>query len=423
MVEQGKVDSTKDFHPAPVWLDEAYLEPLLRDQKKDPGLRITELDIKPATAKGDNYASVMTRVKVLYLNTGAKDPDVGYYIVKTTYENDPFASAIFSGYQVSTTEMLMYDKILPQLSALIEETRQPEQVFAKTLHVDYEHEAIIFEDLAVTKHVLADRLAGLDLEHTRLSLRKLAKMHASAAVLNERQPGLLTKLDHGIFNRHTKGFAPFFENLFGVAAEFAAETPELGENYARKLRALREKVMEYTTRVYDPQPEGFNTLVHGDFWVNNMMLVYGENKEPLDLKLIDFQFCSWSPPAVDLHYFFNTSLQREVRFEHQDAMVQYYHTVLVETLKDLKFGGYTPSLREFVLQLEKGKFFAVTASLTCAAILTNDETADADFHALMKEDERGRRFRKLLYNNKSLRENLKYLLPRFDRSGLLEVTD
>ncbi|KAH8232366.1 hypothetical protein KR032_004871 [Drosophila birchii] len=423
MVEQGKEQETKDFHPAPVWLDESYMEPLLRDLKKDPGLRITELDIKPATAKGDNYASVMTRVKVFFLRSSAKTPEIEYYIVKTTYENDPFASGIFSKYQVSTTEMLMYEKVLPQLSALIGETRQPEKLFATTLHVDYEHEAIIFEDLAVSNHVLADRLTGFDLEHTRLGLRKLAKMHAAAAVLNERKPGILTKFDHGIFNRHTTGFAPFFENMCDVAADFAATCPELGETYARKLREVRKRVMEYSTRVYDPQPGEFNTLMHGDYWVNNVMMRYGERKEPLDMILIDFQFCSWSSPAVDLHYFFNTSVQPAIRYEHQEALIQYYHTVLVETLKDLKFGGYTPTLRQLVLQLEKGGFFAVTVSLVCQAILTNDQTADADFNALMKDDERGRNFRKVLYANKRLQENLKIMLPRFERSGLLDATD
>nr|NP_651370.2 uncharacterized protein Dmel_CG10513 [Drosophila melanogaster]AAF56440.2 uncharacterized protein Dmel_CG10513 [Drosophila melanogaster]AAK92891.1 GH13495p [Drosophila melanogaster]AOQ12660.1 CG10513-PB [synthetic construct] len=422
MVEQGKEDAT-EFHPAPEWLDETYLERLLRDLKNDPGLRITDLVIKPATAKGDNYASVMTRVRILFLKSGAKSPETEYYIVKTTYENDAFASGIFSQYQVSTTEMRMYEKILPQLSSLIEKTRQPEKVFAKTLHVDYEHEAIIFEDLAVTKYVLADRLVGFDLEHTRLGLRKLAKMHAAAAVLNERQPGLLTKFDHGIFNRHTQAFAPFFVNTVGVAADFARECPELGERYATKLKKLQERVMEYSTRVYDPQPGDFNTLVHGDYWVNNVMLRYGENKEPLDMTLIDFQFCSWSSPAVDLHYFFNTSVQVDIRYEQQDALFQYYHTVLVETLKDLNFGGYIPTLRQFVLQLERGRFFAVTVALVCQAILTNDQNADADFNALMKDDERGRNFRKVLYTNKRLQDNLKRELPRFDRSGLLDVID
>ncbi|XP_022222562.2 uncharacterized protein LOC111074171, partial [Drosophila obscura] len=425
VVENNEIkgETATDFHPTPVWLNESYMEALLQSQKKDAGLRIIQLDVKPATAKGDNYASVMTRVKVNYVKSGAKTPEQGYYIVKTTYENDPFISNIFSGYQASTTEMLMYEKILPKLSALIDGTQQPEKLFAKTLHVDYEHDAIIFEDLAVSKHVLADRLAGFDLEHTHMALRKLAKMHAAAAVLNERQPGVLTKLDHGIFNRHTEGFGPFFQNMMVMGAEFADKCPELGSYYGDKLRALVERLMEYSTRVYDPQPDEFNTLVHGDYWVNNVMLRYNEEQQPLDMVLIDFQFSSWSSPAVDLHYFFNTSLQKQIRFEQQDALIQFYHKVLVDTLKDLKYGGFIPSLRQLVLQLEKGKFFAVTVSLTSHGIMLNDQTADADFNALIQDDERGRIFRRLVYSNKKFQEFVKHLLPVFDRSGLLDVTD
>jgi len=66
---------------------------------------------------------------------------------------------------------------------------------------------------------------------------------------------------------------------------------------------------------------------------------------------------------------------------------------------------------------------AVTVALVCQAILTNDQNADADFNALMKDDERGRNFRKVLYTNKRLQDNLKRELPRFDRSGLLDVID
>ncbi|XP_017140524.1 uncharacterized protein LOC108154687 [Drosophila miranda] len=426
MVEQNKENKEEaptDFHPSPVWLNESYLESLLQSKKKDAGLRITQLDIKPATAKGENYASVMTRVKVTYVKSGAKTPEEGYYIVKTTYENDPVISSIFSGYQASTTEMLMYEKVLPKLSDLIDGTQEPEKLFAQTLHVDYEHDAIIFEDLAVSKHVLADRLAGFDLEHTHMALRKLAKMHAAAAVLNERQPGVLTKLDHGIFNRHTEGFAPFFQNMMIMGAEFADKCPELGSYYGNKLRALVKRLMEYSTRVYDPQPDEFNTLVHGDFWVNNVMLRYGEKKEPLDMILIDFQFSSWSSPAVDLHYLFNTSLQNKIRFHQQDALIQFYHKVLVDTLKDLKYGGYIPSLRQLVLQLEKGKFIAVSVSFACQAVMVNDQTDDADFNALIQDDERGRNFRRVVYSNKKLQEIVKNLLPAFDRIGLLDVTD
>jgi len=66
---------------------------------------------------------------------------------------------------------------------------------------------------------------------------------------------------------------------------------------------------------------------------------------------------------------------------------------------------------------------AVTVSLTSQAIMLNDQTADADFNALMSNDERGRSFKKVTYNNKKLREILKYSLPIFNQCGLLDVQD
>lgn len=66
---------------------------------------------------------------------------------------------------------------------------------------------------------------------------------------------------------------------------------------------------------------------------------------------------------------------------------------------------------------------AVTATLTCQAIMLNEETKDADFNGLLLDDERGRNFRKGMYNNKRLQENVKRWLPDFERRGLLDVFD
>ncbi|ALC47761.1 CG10513, partial [Drosophila busckii] len=410
-----------DFHPAPVWLTESYLEPILQRSRKDNSLHIVNLDIKPATAKGDNYASIMTRVKVDYTLNDAQQMKSEFFIVKTTYEYDPFISNIFAGYQASQTEMMLYDKILPQLSELLEQTELAEKLFAQTLHVDYERSAIIFEDLAVDNYVLGNRLTGFDLEHTKLALRKLAKMHATSAVFNERQPDLLTKLDHGIFNNHSRGFSPMFEGFVEVAAEFAGSCPELGSVYQQKLQRLQKHIMRLSEKVYEPQPNEFNILTHGDFWTNNIMLRKQTADQPLDMLLIDFQFAAWASPAVDLHYFLNTSLETEVRMAEHDALIQYYHSVLVQTLRALNFTGHIPTLRQLRLQIEKGGFMAVTATLTCQAIMLNDETADADFNSLMKVDERARNFKRTAYKNKRLQGILKQLLPVYDHCGLLDL--
>lgn len=66
---------------------------------------------------------------------------------------------------------------------------------------------------------------------------------------------------------------------------------------------------------------------------------------------------------------------------------------------------------------------AVTASLTCQAVMLNDQTADADFNALMLDNERSRNFKKVAYKNPKLQKSLKHWLPIFDSCGLLDLQE
>ncbi|XP_017481489.1 PREDICTED: uncharacterized protein LOC108370629 [Rhagoletis zephyria] len=413
------------FHPAPLWLTTDYLEPILRKYKQDEGLTITQLDIKPATAKGDNYASVMTRIGVDFLLSN-KEVEHGSYIVKTSHEGDPVTSSIMSKYDIYKTEMLMYERILPKLMELLRQIGDKDKLFADTIHVDYEHSAIIFEDLAVLQFVNPDRLAGMNEVQTKLTLKKLAKMHATAAVLNERMPGILNKLQRGIINRITSGFSPFFEGVVEACADFAGKCAALGPYYKDKLLRLKPHIMEYAARSIDPKDGHFLTLTHGDAWTNNVMLRYDPTKQGKvikDIMLIDFQFSAWTSPAADLHYFFHTSLPLEFKLHREDEFVQYYHGILAETLRQLNFGGHIPTLHDLCVQLESRRFYAVLSSLTCQALLINDKTDEAEFNVFMGEGERTRNFHNLLYTNKRTQESAIAFLPLFDRRGLLDVTD
>lgn len=66
---------------------------------------------------------------------------------------------------------------------------------------------------------------------------------------------------------------------------------------------------------------------------------------------------------------------------------------------------------------------AVTASLTCQAVMLNDQTADADFNALMLDNERSRNFKNVAYKNPRLRDSLKHWLPIYDSCGLLDLQE
>ncbi|TMW48481.1 hypothetical protein DOY81_006444 [Sarcophaga bullata] len=407
---------------APSWLTDSYLEDVLRKYLKDGKIKIQSIDIKPATANGENYASVMSRIQVKFSSENKISNDLSF-IMKYSYESDPFIANIMSGYDIYNTEMKMYDKILPQLADILLEVGDSEQLFAKTLKVDYNKSAILFEDLKVNNYILTDRLTGMDDNHARMVLKKLAKFHAAAAVLNQRLNGELEKFQRGIFNRHTRGFGCMFEYMTEVCAKFAKSCPELGPYYHDKLMKLKPHVVEYATRAYNSNPRHFYTLSHGDLWTNNIMMRYDDAKVLKDVLLIDFQFSNWCSPAVDLHYFLHTSLLSDLQLNIHalNKLIQYYHGVLTEMLKKLKYNDYIPTLHELHVQLEEGKFLAVTAALASQTIMINDQCDDADFHSLVDNDERSHNFRASAYKNKRVQKHIKYLLPYFDRCGLLDV--
>lgn len=152
------------------------------------------------------------------------------------------------------------------------------------------------------------------------------------------------------------------------------------EYYVAKLRKLRPVLLERGRKAFDAQAEQFNTLIHGDMWASNIMITYSdfgkscrhrqqqqqsqyENKQLENLALIDFQFSCWTSPAIDLHYFFNTSLSEELRLHHQEELIQYYHRKLTTILKCLNYQKHVPTLLEFQVQFLEKSIYGMYAML------------------------------------------------------------
>ena len=348
----------------PKFITQEYIENILKNYFQDSTLQVTEINASPASAKGESYCSVMTRLRVKYKVKRSADSKQITFLVKSTEDNDSISTSILKKYDVYNTEMEMYETVFPQLHQLLRAIGDKEQLSAETIYVDRQLNAIMCEDLSIRQFITADRLVGMDEAHVKICLRKLGKMHAAAAVLNERQGGCLERFTYGIFNRHVNYFGVFFENVIGVCAKFAETCPELGAYYREKLLKLIPYAVEYATRCSDPNPKHFLTLNHGDLWTNNVMIQYHKEENDnvrlvKDALLIDFQYCNWTSPAVDLHYFFCTSLQDDLLFNQQPKLVQYYHQVLSETLEKLKYKQHIPTLLELQIQLMERGFYGM----------------------------------------------------------------
>lgn len=67
-------------------------------------------------------------------------------------------------------------------------------------------------------------------------------------------------------SRHTDVFNTFYVTQFDVMMEVVSTWPD-SVYYIEKLQRLRGNLMKKGAKAFDPQPNHFNTMIHGDMYV------------------------------------------------------------------------------------------------------------------------------------------------------------
>ncbi len=82
------------------------------------------------------------------------------------------------------------------------------------------------------------------------------------------------------------------------------------------------------------QPESrFDTVVHGDLWLNNLMF-HRDGGEEEQLKILDFGSSAYTHPAFDIIYFLYVNTDREFRRSHSEDLLRQYFEVYSRYLPD-----------------------------------------------------------------------------------------
>ncbi|KAH8265383.1 hypothetical protein KR038_005418, partial [Drosophila bunnanda] len=404
----------------PSWLTEEYIQRALRAFHKDDQLRVLKLWAKPATEKGENFVGVMTRI---YVEFESRDGSVEKesYILKQAVSADTPQARIFAEYNVYNRELEMYDVVLPKMSQILEEAGFTDKLMAKAILVDRSRTIMILEDLAPLRYTNADRRKQLDLTHTKFVLDMLAKFHAAAIILNQREPELLRhNYSSHLFSRGKEGFRDVFGGLFRAFIRYVKTQPNLSSRYAAKLENIATNLMDYAGRSLDVDEKDLQTLVHGDCWTTNVMYQYDDEGNPTTVLPIDFQFSTWTSPVVDLHYFFSTSLKADIK-ERETELVQYHYYALKRTLEVLDFKGVFPSLFEYQLQFEKRRFLSVVIANTFQPIVVYEGCEDPEYVNLYQDTPAGIKFQDSMYENKEIQRRIETILPILDAKGFLDA--
>jgi len=113
--------------------------------------------------------------------------------------------------------------------------------------------------------------------------------------------------------------------------------------------ATKAKFEEQIRRCYTHpalETSQLRTMIHGDFWLNNMMFSCEDNE--LSVTLLDFQQLMIAHPARDLWYFLYSSTDKQFRDHHlKDVLREYYNTFS----KYLELEGVSLTFQEFCQEM------------------------------------------------------------------------
>lgn len=360
MPKENQIPLIEDARETPKWINEKYFESLLRKYKDDPTIEVQSVQVTYALPKGENYASVIYRAQIVHRR---KDQPVKTcsYIIKGISET-PLAKQKLGEYDVHRKEMDIYQLVIPEFRRLMRSVGDRAELYPNPLCVDRINDVIILNDVTKKGYVMLDRTQGLDATHAKMSLKAMAKLHASSLKLVEIYPSIFDRYTTGMWTRKTDAFHEFFQSTYdSLTEEIYTWDPEW-HYYANKLRNLRPHFIEQALSVFDNDQEGdLRVLVHGDLWINNLMFKYDANGHPSDVLLLDFQFCCYGSPAIDLFYFFFSSTKDEIRQNCFDEYMQYYYCHLVEYAKRINCTRQLPTLHQFQLQLLRKMFYCKSA--------------------------------------------------------------
>lgn len=258
----------------PGFLSSNYFEAILQKFNRDETLKVHSVKVEPCGAASDGFASTMYRVEVLATQKNEENIRHGNYVVKMMPTSQLAITKLGTGsYDVHEKEMEIFQNIFPEFTRILRSIGEDKNIFPKAIAVDRVRGVLVMEDLAVKKFLMSDRKIGLDLNHIKISLVKLARFHAASIILMENDPNIFESFDIGMFSRNSSAFNSY------IATHLDALTSEVStwnefDSFASKLQAMKKNFIENTNKVFDNEPGDMQVLIHGDLWTNNLMFTY-----------------------------------------------------------------------------------------------------------------------------------------------------
>uniref|UniRef100_W8BPP5 CHK kinase-like domain-containing protein n=2 Tax=Ceratitis capitata TaxID=7213 RepID=W8BPP5_CERCA len=403
----------------PKWLTAELFEKFLIESI--PNYRkIKNFEAKPGLAAGENYATIMLRVLIDVELTDGSTKSLSY-MLKLPQENEMFQN-MMREHNIFEIEYRMYHEILPEFKQLYQDVGVDALLSAKCYNIETPSEfgVILLEDLSPLGYKNANRLEGLDMEHTKAVLERLAQWHAASATrvaLRGPYPELFVA---GMFTETQREPMEKFSATITPSFLASVKTIKGSETYMPSLVSTMDKLTDVLFNVAEFDPDDFNVLNHGDCWSNNIMFKYDDNGKIEDTLIIDYQMINYGSPVKDLLYFLLSSTAYDLKIEKFDYFIKFYHDNLVKHLQLLKYPKNLPTLKEMQIATIKYGSCGLSAAIGVMAAALLESNSDANMDGFVGESAAAQRFRTALYSNPRYLKHMEMVMPWLNNRGAFE---
>lgn len=249
--------------------------------KKDLGTewRLEEFEIQDFTKKGDNYACLVTSV-----------------ICKAMLDKQ-MKQVIYIAKLNPVREITLMDDIMPELykkegafltqlskrlNKILQDINYPQVKFPECVYYNTSKENLILlsKDLRSKGFQMFDRRKGMNLDHSRMLVKELAKLHAASVILKKQ---LEPRRIRDVYPFLSDDWQTIEEGMKKIMGEFmtsamnnACKMLDHAKGYEKHKRWLENKVCDahkiYTNfLIKESNLECMNVICHGDCWNNNVL--------------------------------------------------------------------------------------------------------------------------------------------------------
>ncbi|XP_016979361.1 uncharacterized protein LOC108044746 [Drosophila rhopaloa] len=356
------------------------------------------------TKPGDNYGSIMLAVQAKIRSADGATRELPLIAKLPPLTNDLYWQ-IFQPERTCITENAVYQYLSPELDKLqLQAGVLPALLFdgfpryygsrisldSRSSKVDRDA-VLVQENVTVHGYQPGNRHRAYNLAETILVLHYLAQYHALPIALRLKKPQL-----------YEEYVRPFFKKFDMNTNIDQAERDQMNNELLKDIKAATSDESDVSRikelmAMYDAFQAGkdvddglFTTLVHGDLWINNMMLKYDEQGTPIKVKIVDFQIAQYGSLVHDIIFLLFSSVDVNVLEENYYNFLRIYYDAFIQTLSVVNVDTSNYTYEIFLEEVQKVAHFQLPHAIFMMKVILADNSTipddykDVDFSVLSK---------------------------------------